>query len=655
MLAIDKVTIQFGARTLFKDLSFVLRPKDRIALAGPNGAGKSTLMKIVAGIEKPDSGKITKSKTSTVGYLPQEGVSTSGLSVFDEAATAFQDVMQLQEQIDELDAQLEALDPTSDKYADALEDIGELQLRLEHHDASRMKPQIETVLQGLGFSQGDLQRDCGEFSGGWQMRIALAKLLLAEPSVILLDEPTNHLDIETVQWVEQFLQGYPGAIILISHDLALLDNLTKRTIAFEQGRAEEYSGNFSFYLKERVARRELLERAYKNQQRHIEKEEALINRFRAKASKATMAQSRLKQLNKLERIELESDDAVVSFKFPQPKPSGHTVIKMEGVYKSYGDLQVLRDVDFEILNGERLAIVGVNGAGKSTFSRILSGKEELTAGTRTEGHNVTISHFSQNHADELDPKKTVLQTIEEIGASVAGTNVRTLLGSFLFRGDDVYKPVGVLSGGERSRLALARMLLKPANFLVLDEPTNHLDMMSQDVLRHALDEYKGTFAIVSHNRSFLDPIVTKVLEFRVGQPPKFYYGNVSDYIEKKNADLAAAAAQAPRQTAADPGKPSPPKNRKDQRRLEGQQRQERSNRLRPLQQKLEATEEQIASIEARRAEITQLLSDPTTFENQQLAKELGEEFKQSAADLNTAYSDWDKCSNEIERAEAELG
>ncbi|MGI9241282.1 MAG: ABC-F family ATP-binding cassette domain-containing protein, partial [Verrucomicrobiales bacterium] len=448
--------------------------------------------------------------------------------------------------------------------------------------------------------------------------------------------------------------GYPGAIILISHDLALLDNLTKRTIAFEQGRAEEYAGNFSFYLKERVARRELLERAYKNQQRHIEKEEALINRFRAKASKATMAQSRLKQLNKLERIELESDDAVVSFQFPQPKPSGHSVIKMEGINKSYGELQVLKDVDFEILNGERLAIVGVNGAGKSTFSRILSGKEGATSGDRKEGHNVTISHFSQNHADELDPKKTVLQTIEEVGASVAGTNVRTLLGSFLFRGDDVYKLVGVLSGGERSRLALARMLLRPANFLVLDEPTNHLDVMSQEVLRRALDEYKGTFAIVSHNRSFLDPIVTKVLEFSVGKPPKFYYGNVSDYIEKKNADQAAAATQAPARSAAAPGKTGQAKNRKDQRRIDSQRRQERSSRLKPLKEKLEITEEQIATIEARRAEITQLLSDPSTFENQQLAKELGEEFKQSAADLNTAYSDWDKFSTDIEKAEAEL-
>jgi ATP-binding cassette subfamily F protein 3 len=655
MLAVDKVTIQFGARVLFKDLSFVLSPKDRIALAGPNGAGKSTLMKIIAGIEKADSGKITKSKTSTIGYLPQEGVSTSGLTVFEEAATAFQDVLQLQEQIDELDGQLEKLDPTSDKYANYLEDIGELQIRLEHHDASRVKPQIETVLQGLGFSLPDLKRDCGEFSGGWQMRIALAKLLLAEPSVLLLDEPTNHLDIDTVQWIEQFLLGYPGAIIIISHDLSLLDVLTKRTIAFEQGRAEEYSGNFSFYLRERVARRELLERAFKNQQRHIEKEEALINRFRAKASKATMAQSRLKQLNKIERIELESDDAEISFKFPQPRPSGHTVIQMEGINKSYGDLHVLKDVDFEILNGERLAIVGVNGAGKSTFSRLLSGKEEATSGLRKEGHNVTISHFSQNHADELDPKKTVLETIEAVGAPASGTNVRTLLGSFLFRGDDVYKQVGVLSGGERSRLALARMLLRPANFLVLDEPTNHLDVMSQEVLRRALDEYQGTYAIVSHNRSFLDPIVTKVLEFRVGQPPKFYYGNVSDYIEKKRADNEAAAAKSAPSKAQTVAQSTSPKNRKEERRLDSLKRQERSKKLKPLQEKLEATEATIAQIEARRAEITQLLSDPKTFEDQDSAKELGEEFKQSAIDLNTAYSDWDKVSTDIERAEAEFG
>ncbi|MCB1232932.1 MAG: ABC-F family ATP-binding cassette domain-containing protein, partial [Verrucomicrobiae bacterium] len=468
MLAADKLAIQFGGRTLFRDLSFTVRAKDRLSLAGPNGAGKSTLLKIIAGIETSDAGRIVKAKQVTVGYLPQEGVKHAGCSLYTEAEKAFGDVLQLQEQLVEVEADLEKLDPVADAdaYADTLEVFGDIQLRLEHHDVAKMKPRIETILNGLGFSQADLEKPTENFSGGWQMRIALAKLLLREPSVLLLDEPTNHLDIETVQWLEQWLRGYGGSIILISHDKSLLDNLTNRTLAFESGQVQHYAGNYSFFLRERESRREQLERAYKNQQREIEKTEQLIDRFRAKATKARMVQSRIKQLDKMERIELETDESGVAFRFPQPERSGQSVIKLEGIGKTYGSNQVLRNLDYEIERGERIAIVGVNGAGKSTFSRILAGTEEATTGERTVGHKVQVAYFSQNHADELDPKRTVLETIEK-GASkaAASMNLRTLLGAFLFRGDDVFKSVGVLSGGERSRLALARMLLQPANFL----------------------------------------------------------------------------------------------------------------------------------------------------------------------------------------------
>ena len=648
MLAVDKVSIEYGARSLFKDLSFTVRAKERWSLAGPNGAGKSTLMKIIAGIEHPDTGRIVKAKQTTVGYLPQEGVQHSGTSIFEEAAKAFDDVKQLQEQLVEVEKEMESGDPQSEEYGDLLEVFGDLQLRLEHHDVSRMKPRIETVLGGLGFKQSDMTRETGEFSGGWQMRIAMAKLLLQEPSVLLLDEPTNHLDIETVQWLEQWLRNYGGALILISHDRSMLDNLTNRTLAFENGGVEQYSGNYSFFLREREARREQAERAFRNQQKEIEKAEKLINRFRAKASKAKMVQSRIKQLEKVERIELEQDAATVDFRFPQPERSGQTVLKLEGACKHYGDNKVIDQLDFTIERGDKIAIVGVNGAGKSTFSRLISGDEEPTSGERTVGHKVGIAYFSQTHADELDPNKTVLETMEGSVTTEAAGNLRTLLGAFLFRGDDVFKSVSVLSGGERGRLALARMLLQPANFLILDEPTNHLDLHSQEVLQKALVDYTGAYAIVSHNRSFLDPIVTKVLEFIPGNAPKLYYGNVSDYIEKKQADLEAAR---PKSTAAgnNTGKStSGSANRKEQRRLEAKAREEKAAKLKPLEAEFETVEEKIGSIEQEKADLTAKLVDPEFFKKGEEAAEATKRFAEVESELEGLYTKWSELSDAIE-------
>ncbi|MCB1065446.1 MAG: ABC-F family ATP-binding cassette domain-containing protein [Verrucomicrobiae bacterium] len=667
MLAVEKVSIQFGGRTLFKDLSLTVRAKERLSLAGPNGAGKSTLLKIIAGIETPDSGRISKAKQVTVGYLPQEGVKHEGCSLFAEAEKAFGDALLLQQQLAEVESDLESLDPVADAdaYADTLEVFGDLQLRLEHHDIARMKPRIETILSGLGFSHADFDRPTGTFSGGWQMRIALAKLLLQEPSVLLLDEPTNHLDIETVQWLEQWLRGYGGSIILISHDRSLLDNLTNLTFAFESGQVQTYAGNYSFYLKERDARREQLERSFKNQQREIEKAEQLIDRFRAKASKAKMVQSRIKQLDKLERIELESDAAGIGFRFPQPERSGQTVLKLEGIGKNYGDNQVLKNLNFEIERGDRIAIVGVNGAGKSTFSRIIADIESATSGTKKIGHKVKIGYFSQNHADDLDPKKTVLETVEKgVSAEAASMNLRTVLGAFLFRGDDVFKSVSVLSGGERSRLALARMLLQPANFLILDEPTNHLDMQSQEVLQRALDDYTGTYAIVSHNRSFLDPIVTKVLEFIPHQPMRVFLGNVGDFLEKKAEELAAAqkgstggirGGSATASAAAAAGDNPSGASRKEQRKREAQLRQKKAEVMKPLNQRLEKAEASIAALEEEKSALTAKLVDPEFFKAQpEEAKVASERLHQLEAELETVYSAWSTVSEEIETAEAKF-
>ncbi len=653
MLAVDKVSIEYGARSLFQDLSFTVRAKERWSLAGPNGAGKSTLMKIIAEIEYPDTGGIIKAKQTTVGYLPQEGVQHEGTTIFEEAAKAFDDVKQLQKQLAEVEKEMESGEPQSEEYGDLLEVFGDLQLRLEHHDVSRMKPRIETVLGGLGFKQSDMDRDTGEFSGGWQMRIAMAKLLLREPSVLLLDEPTNHLDIETVQWLEQWLRNYGGALILISHDRSMLDNLTNRTLAFENGGVEQYSGNYSFFLQEREARREQAERAYRNQQKEIEKAEKLINRFRAKATKAKMVQSRIKQLDKMERIELEQDAATVDFRFPQPERSGRTVLKLESTCKHYGDNKVIDQFDFEIERGDKIAIVGVNGAGKSTFSRLVAGDEEPTSGARIVGHKVGIAYFSQTHADELDPTRTVLETMEVSVTREAATNLRTLLGAFLFRGDDVFKKVSVLSGGERGRLALARMLLQPANFLILDEPTNHLDLHSQEVLQKALIDYTGAYVIVSHNRSFLDPIVTKVLEFIPGEQPKLYYGNVSDYIEKKQADLEAAKPKAGGFASTGSSKTGGGANRKEQRRLEAKAREAKAAKLKPLVEEFESVEEKIGSIEQEKSELTNKLVDPEFFKKGEEAAEATKRFAEVESQLEGLYSKWNELSDKIEELKGE--
>ncbi len=658
MLAVEDLSIQFGARTLFSDLTFSVRAKERLALAGPNGAGKSTLLKIIAGLETTDTGRLVKARQATVGYLPQEGVLHSGRTLFSEVERAFDDVMTLREQLHEVEQEMATLDPQSEGYAEALEIYGDVQMRLEHHDLSRMKPRIETVLYGLGFSPEKLDLPTESFSGGWQMRIALAKLLLSEPSILLLDEPTNHLDIEAIQWLEQWLRNYGGAILLISHDRALLDALTTRTLAFEGGKVRAYSGNYSFFLSERAARREQLLQAKKNQTREIEKAQQLIDRFRAKATKARMVQSRIKQLEKVEIIEVEEEEKVIGFNFPQPERSGQTVVKMLGIQKYYGDLHVLRGVDFELQRGDRVALVGVNGAGKSTFSRILAGAEAPTSGTRELGHKVGIAYFSQNHADELDPSKTVLETVEATATRAALTNLRTTLGAFLFRGDDVFKSVKVLSGGERSRLALARMLLQPANLLILDEPTNHLDMASQEMLQRALDAYTGTYAIVSHNRAFLDPIVTKVLEFVPGRVPRWYHGNMTYFLEKKAEERAAANAPVGRSVSGkSPSAQAPedatPANRKEQRRLEAMQRQQRTEKLKPLKTRLAALETTIAAQETEKAALTEKLLDPEFFKKGDLAREASERFHHLEAEMEKAYTEWASVSADIESLEGD--
>ncbi len=658
MLAVKNLHVEFGARVLFEDLTFSVGQKDRIALAGHNGAGKSTLMKCIAGTLQPNSGQINKPKHHRIGYLPQEGIHIKDITLFHEAESAFAETKSLQTEIDRLSDDLQNLDPRSAPYSDALEKIGELELRLDDHDPARMKPRIESILQGLGFSRDDFGRDCSEFSGGWQMRIAMAKLFLAEPEVLLLDEPTNHLDITAQAWMESYLQAYKGAIILISHDRSMMDGLTKRTIAFHRGRAEEFTGNYSSYETQLAERNEILLKQYKSQQREIEKTEAFINRFRAQANKASQVQSRIKALAKVERIVIEQDDATVDFRFPAPPPATHLIAKLENAGRQYGDLTIFKNFDFEITQGEKFAIVGPNGAGKSTFCRLITGEEPPSSGTQELGSKTLPSFFSQNHADELNPDLTVLETVEKVASRGKNLSARDILGCFLFRGDDVHKKIGVLSGGERSRVALVRMLVRPANFLILDEPTNHLDMKSQDVLQRALMHYPGTLLIVSHNRNFLDPIVSKTVEFRPGEDPRQFAGNLTYYLDKTAEQEKAARGgdlQSPAQKNNTASSKNTGFNSKERRKLEAEQRQKRAKILKPLQNELETVEKTIADIEAAQGTINTHLESPEVTADADKLRETTNAYEKISHKLEKAFSKWTDLSDRIEKAQAEIG
>lgn len=645
--AVQELCIAYGARVLFDALSFVVERGQRVAFAGHNGAGKSTLMKCIIGDIRPDAGHVVLPRHTRVGYLPQDGIHLSGVPLLQEVLDSVGDVAEMSRQLETLSADFQKMNPSDPSYRDTLEELGRLELILQDHDAHSLRPRAETILRGLGFGNEDFTRDCGEFSGGWQMRIALAKLLLREPDVLLLDEPTNHLDLQSQRWLEQYLRGYRGAICIISHDVALLDSLVSRTIALHHGRAEEYAGNFSYYLKESAARREARKKAAKSQQKQIEKTRAFIDRFRYEASRAGQVQSRLKQLEKIELIEEESDEDIMSFHFPPAPAGGATVVELQYVSKAYGNIHLLKRFNFRMEKGDRIAIVGVNGAGKSTFSRLIAMTEEADSGTVKFGFHTHVAFFSQTHADVLDPSQTVLECVEQAASRETLPIVRNLLGCFLFHGDDVFKRIGVLSGGEKSRVALVCMLLHPANFLIMDEPTNHLDVESQEVLQRALAEYPGAFCIVSHNRSFLDPLVNKVLEFRPGHNPRLFYGNVTQYLEKVEADAANAADSSGKLS---PSAPRPTeKNRQLLRRERALAREHAARVVKPLQTELKKVEEDIAARDARKAEITDLLDKPDVTSDANLLRSLTEEYRQLDSESESLFSRWAELSEQIDK------
>jgi ATP-binding cassette, subfamily F, member 3 len=655
MIAAQSLGIQFGGDPLFSDVSFLINPGDRVGLVGSNGAGKSTLMKALIGLQQLDEGRVATSRHAVIGYLPQEGIVLSDRTVREEVMTAFGEIIEMEREIDEMHSELalRADESGTPEYQALIDDLGELQHRFEAMNGFSAVGEVDKVLAGLGFETKDLERSCGEFSGGWQMRIELAKLLLRQPDLLMLDEPTNHLDIESLTWLENFMQRYQGGILLISHDRSFLDGITNRTFELSMGRLTTYTGNYSSYLRQRGDRREIQRSAYENQQKQIAETERFIERFRYKASKASQVQSRVKSLERLERITpVESDEASVHFKFPPAPRSGRVVVELVGVTKRYGDHVVLDAVDFALERGEKVAFLGRNGEGKSTLSRIIAGIESFD-GVRTLGHNVSVGYYAQHQAEDLDPRKTVLQTLDDVATGDIRTRLRTLLGAFLFNGDDVFKQVGVLSGGEKSRLALAKMLLEPVNLVILDEPTNHLDMASKGVLKEALAAFDGALIVVSHDRDFLDGLVDKCIEFRA-RKLRTHLGGIEEYLRHRQIESVDQAFARPTIESTNGDKGTAGVDRKEQKRLEAELRNKRYAATKDLRKKIARAEAEIASLEEQKSAAESEMAQPEVYSTPDRARDVQARLREAERKLAEQYGVWERLASELDEIEREL-
>ncbi len=607
MISVDGLTVEFGGFTLFDEVSFVINKKDRIALAGKNGAGKSTLLKILAGQQMPTAGTVSVPKEVTIGYLPQQMVLADTRTVREEAETAFGHLREQEKEIERLNTELaERTDYESDAYHKLIEKVTHLSEHLALLGGNNYQAELERTLLGLGFTREDFDRPTSEFSGGWRMRIELAKLLLRRPDVLLLDEPTNHLDIESIQWLENFIATRANAVVLVSHDRAFLDATTMRTIEISLGKIYDYKVNYSHYVTLRRERREQQLRAFENQQKKLQETEAFIERFRYKATKSNQVQSRVKQLEKVERIEVdEVDTAMLNLKFPPAPRSGSYPVILENVAKRYGSHRIFERVTFTIERGDKVAFVGKNGEGKSTLVKCIMGEIDFE-GKLQLGHNVKIGYFAQNQAQMLDDNLTVFETIDYVAQGDIRTKIRDILGAFMFGGEASDKKVKVLSGGERTRLAMIRLLLEPVNLLILDEPTNHLDMRSKDVLKEAIREFDGTVIVVSHDREFLDGLVEKVYEFGNGQV-KEHLGGIYSFLEKKKMDSLRELekkAAAPAQAGGDTEEAT------SQNKLSYEARKEQSKAIKKAERAIAETERLIESTEKRLAGLESRLSTP---------------------------------------------
>ena len=640
MISVEKLKVEFGITPLFSDVSFVINKKDRIALVGKNGAGKSTLLKILAGMQLPTAGNVSVPRDVSVGYLPQVmNLSDSG-TVMEEAESAFEHIADLKNEIDRLNNLLaERTDYESDEYKQLIERFVRESERYDMMGGANYKSEIEKTLLGLGFMRSDFDRPTSEFSGGWRMRIELAKLLLRRPDVLLLDEPTNHLDIESIQWLESFLSTRANAVMVVSHDRAFINNVTTRTIEISCGKIYDYKVPYDEFVRLRKERREQQLRAYENQQKMIQDTEAFIERFRYKATKAVQVQSRIKQLEKIERIEVdEEDNSMLRLKFPPAPRSGNFPLIAEDLAKSYGDHIVFSHVDMTIRRGEKVAFVGKNGEGKSTLVKCIMGEIADYTGRLTLGHNVMIGYFAQNQAQLLDENMTVFDTVDSVAQGDIRTKIRDILGAFMFGGETIDKKVKVLSGGERSRLAMIRLLLEPVNLLILDEPTNHLDMRSKDVLKSAIRDFDGTVIVVSHDREFLDGLVSKVYEFGGGKVRE-HLGGIYDFLQKKkidNLNMLGAVAEKKDTPAAQPSAGDTGISGK----LSYEMQKEQARKLKKAEKDVENCEKEIETLEGKIAEVEEKMSHPDNASDVSLFQEHGELKKQ----LDELVEKWESLS-----------
>ena len=648
MIDLSNISLQFNGKYLFKDVNYRISSGDKISLVGANGTGKSSLIKIIAGQLEPESGEVIKQKRISIGYLPQDNVTYIGKTLLEEASSALNDIIELQNKEKLITDSLNDPKLSDEEKMDLAHQLGEVHHMLEGLDSYSAQSKVEKVLLGLGFSEDDFQLLTDQFSGGWQMRIALAKILISQNDLLLLDEPTNHLDIDSLEWLINFLKSYNGGLLVVSHDKNFINQVTNRTLEIFLGRFYTFKGDYDSYLKYKNERDELISHQYEQQQKKIKETQKFIERFRYKSTKAKQVQSRIKQLEKIDLVELPEDKNEIDIKFSTPPQSGRTPIKLVSISKFYGDKKVFEEIDFEIERGEKIAFVGPNGAGKTTLAKIIAGVIGFNSGERILGHNTIVSYYAQDVADNLDPDLDIIETVDGIAEDKTIGQLRSLLGSFLFSGDDVFKKVGVLSGGEKSRVALCKILLTKANLIILDEPTNHLDYNSKLILQKALIDFKGSLILVSHDIDFLRPIVNKVVDIRKGTI-KLYPGDIDYFISKRSefSDSSTGSNYEIKEKKVFA-------NRKDQKRIEAEIRQQKHKASKDVVKSISNLESVITKLESEYKELENKLADPEIYLNGEVAKQTTSRFNNVKSELDLALLKWEELNKTLLEIESQF-